>query len=263
MPGRLSAHPPAQSAAVHSAPAHPALALDGVARSYGSRRALDGIDLVLPRGRFLAVMGRSGSGKSTLLACAAGLDRPDEGTVTVGGTDVAALGERDRTRLRRDRVGFVFQDLNLLSALSVRENVALPLLLAEEHGRARAQGLEPLRRADEALARVGLAERGEARPGQLSGGQRQRVAVARALVTTPEVILADEPTGALDPVTAHEVLDLLRRTVAADGPAVLMVTHDPAAAAVADRTVFLTDGRITATLERPSPAEVRRELARW
>ncbi|MGP3976145.1 ABC transporter ATP-binding protein [Streptomyces sp. 8N114] len=267
MLGRPSAHAPARPAAVRSAPtdpaACPALELDGVSRSYGSRRALDSVGLVLPRGRFLAVMGRSGSGKSTLLACAAGLDRPDAGSVTVGGTDLAALGERDRTRLRRDRIGFVFQDLNLLHALSVRENVALPLLLAEEHRSARAQDPEPLRRADRALAQVGLLERAEAHPGQLSGGQRQRVAVARALVTAPQVILADEPTGALDPVTAQEVLDLLRHTSAADGPAVLMVTHDPAAAGMADRTVFLTEGRITATLERPSPADVRGELARW
>ncbi|MET9860419.1 ABC transporter ATP-binding protein [Streptomyces smyrnaeus] len=248
-----------------AAPDHPALELHGVSRSYGGRRALDSVDLVLPRGRFLAVMGRSGSGKSTMLNCAAGLDRPTEGTVTIGGTNVAALGERDRTRLRRDRVGFVFQELNLLPALSARENVALPLLLAEKHGPNpnRTRERDPLRRADRALALVGLEERADARPAQLSGGQRQRVAVARALVTAPEVILADEPTGALDPVTAHEVLDLLRRTVTAHGPAVLMVTHDPAAAAAADRTVFLAAGRITATLEHPSPAEVLRELSRW
>ncbi|MBO8191728.1 ABC transporter ATP-binding protein [Streptomyces oryzae] len=273
MLGRPRTHPPARPrtrlAAARSAPAgrsaYPALELDGVSRSYGSRRALAGVDLVLPPGRFLAVMGRSGSGKSTLLACAAGLDRPDEGSVTVGGTDLAALGERDRTRVRRDRIGFVFQDLNLLPALSARENVALPLLLAEEQSSARAldgEPLAPLRRADRALAQVGLPDRAEAYPGQLSGGQRQRVAVARALVTAPEVILADEPTGALDPVTAQEVLGLLRRASAAGGPAVLMVTHDPAAAAMADRTVFLTDGRITATLERPSPEAVRGELAR-
>ncbi|MFE0764855.1 ABC transporter ATP-binding protein [Streptomyces smyrnaeus] len=249
--------------AAPAAPGHPALELHGVSRSYGGRRALDSVDLLLPRGRFLAVMGRSGSGKSTMLNCAAGLDRPTEGTVTIGGTNVAALGERDRTRMRRDRVGFVFQELNLLPALSVRENVALPLLLAEEHGRNRTRERDPLRCADRALALVGLEERAEARPAQLSGGQRQRVAVARALVTAPEVVLADEPTGALDPVTAHEVLDLLRRTVTAHGPAVLMVTHDPAAAAAADRTVFLAAGRITATLEHPSPAEVLRELARW
>ncbi|NSC20279.1 ABC transporter ATP-binding protein [Streptomyces albus subsp. chlorinus] len=261
MPGRTSAPPPAPRPAPRPVPPL-ALELDGVSRSHSTRRVLHHVDLALPRGRFLAVMGRSGSGKSTLLACAAGLDRPTSGTVTLGGADVAALGEPERTRLRRERVGFVFQDLNLLPALTVRENVALPLLLDERHVPGTPH-TGPFGRADRALERVGLLDRADAPPAELSGGQRQRVAVARALVTAPELILADEPTGALDPVTAQEVLGLLRSTAAPDGPAVLMVTHDPVAAAVADRTLFLAEGRIAAVLERPSPGAIRTELARW
>lgn len=240
----------------HAGPAS-ALRLDGVSREYrGGPRALDRVSLTLPHGRFLAVMGRSGSGKSTMLTCAAGLDRPTEGTVTLGGTDLSGLGEAARTRLRRDRVGFVFQELNLLPSLDVAENVALPLLLA---------GAEPtaaLDRARGALAGVGLPDRWQDPPARLSGGQLQRVAVARALVTEPEVILADEPTGALDPLTADGMLRLLRETADTAGHAVLVVTHDPAAATWADETLILTRGRVTARLERPTPAGVRRELGR-
>ncbi|MFG3255211.1 ABC transporter ATP-binding protein [Streptomyces sp. NPDC048172] len=235
-----------------------ALSLDGVSREYRRGvRALDEVSLQLPRGRFLAVMGRSGSGKSTMLACAAGLDRPTGGTVRVGGTDLSGLTPEALTRLRRDRIGFVFQDLNLLPALTVLENVALPLLLAETGGIPAAE-----ERARRALAAVGLPDRADDAPARLSGGQRQRVAVARALVTGAGLLLADEPTGALDPVTAQEVLGLLRHTVDTEGNAVLMVTHDPAAARWADSTVFLTDGRVTGCLERPDEAAIRRELAR-
>ncbi|MER7620716.1 ABC transporter ATP-binding protein [Streptomyces sp. NPDC126503] len=240
-----------------------ALALEGVVRAYGRRRgsaegtvpALGGVSLVVPRGRFVAVMGRSGSGKSTLLRCAAGLERPTSGTVRIGGTDLATLKPAALTRLRRDRVGFVFQSLNLVSALNVRENVTLPLLLAGARG-----GPELDARARAGLAAVGLADRAEERPENLSGGQRQRVAVARALLNDPEVVFADEPTAALDPVTAAEVLALLRRAVDERGRTVVLVTHDPVAAAWTDEAVFLDGGRITGRLDRPDEAAVRAML---
>ncbi|MGW0119060.1 ABC transporter ATP-binding protein [Streptomyces sp. NPDC003327] len=238
----------------------PALALHGVSRTYGRRGAgapaLDGVSLTVPRGRFLAVMGRSGSGKSTLLRCAAGLERPTAGTVRIGGTDLARLKTAALTRLRRDRVGFVFQSLNLVSALNVRENVSLPLLLA---GARADRALDA--RAVTGLAAVGLAERADDRPEDLSGGQRQRVAVARALLNDPEVVFADEPTAALDPVTAAEVLALLRRAVDERGRTVVLVTHDPVAAAWTDEAVFLDQGRIVGSLDRPGEAAVRRALA--
>ncbi|MGW2225359.1 ABC transporter ATP-binding protein [Streptomyces formicae] len=234
-----------------------ALVLDGVGRSY--RRgtvALEPVDLAVPRGRFLAVMGPSGSGKSTLLQCAAGLDRPTSGSVRIGGVEIAPLSEAALTRLRRERVGFVFQAHNLVPSLSVLENVALPLLLGEvpDDGRAR-----------DALDSVGLGERGADRPAELSGGQQQRVAIARALVTSPEVVFADEPTGALDPVTAQDVLALLRQAVDRDGHTVVMVTHDPAAAAWADEALFLAGGRIAARVEHPDSGHVHaimRDLGR-
>ncbi|MEV0323512.1 ABC transporter ATP-binding protein [Streptomyces sp. NPDC050658] len=234
-----------------------ALALDGVSRSY--RRgvtALEPVHLTVPRGRFLAVMGPSGSGKSTLLQCAAGLDRPTSGSVLIGGVDIGSLGEAALTRLRRERVGFVFQAHNLVPSLSVLENVSLPLLLA---------GTSDEERALAALASVGLGERGGDRPTELSGGQQQRVAVARALVTAPEVVFADEPTGALDPATAQDVLALLRQAVDGDGHTVVMVTHDPAAAAWADEALFLAGGRIVTRLHRPDQAQVHgimRDLGR-
>ncbi|MFC9397680.1 ABC transporter ATP-binding protein [Streptomyces sp. NPDC057027] len=233
-----------------------ALALDGVSRVYGGGApALDGIDLVVPRGRFVAVMGRSGSGKSTLLRCAAGLERPTAGRVRIGGTDLASLRATALTRLRRDRIGFVFQSLNLVSALNVRENVTLPLLLA---GAREGRALDALALAG--LDAVGLADRAEDRPESLSGGQRQRVAIARALVNEPEVVFADEPTAALDPVTASGVLALLRRAVDEQGRTVVLVTHDPVAATWADEAVFLEHGRIVRRLDRPDEARVRAAL---
>ncbi|MET9861008.1 ABC transporter ATP-binding protein [Streptomyces smyrnaeus] len=217
-----------------------ALVMAGVTRRYGRRRgavqALRGVDVELPRGSFTAVMGPSGSGKSTLLQCAVGLDRPTGGSVRLGGQELTRMGRRALTRLRRERVGFVFQSFNLLPALTAEQNVGLPLRLAGG-GTRRARA-----RAGEALARVGLADRAHHRPAELSGGQQQRVALARALVTEPEVVCADEPTGALDPATAEEVLALLRESVDGLGATVLMVTHDPAAAAHADRVLFLADG---------------------
>ncbi|MFI0716351.1 ABC transporter ATP-binding protein [Streptomyces inhibens] len=234
-----------------------ALTLTGVGREY--RRgvvALHPVDLAVPRGRFLAVMGPSGSGKSTLMQCAAGLDRPTAGTVRIGGTELSSLKEAALTRLRRERVGFVFQAHNLVPSLSVMENVALPLLLG---------GDDAGERARRGLAAVGLGERGEAAPSELSGGQRQRVAIARALVTGPDIVFADEPTGSLDPATAQDVLALLRQAVDRDGHTVVMVTHDPVAAAWADAALFLVRGRVVDRLERPEAAqvhEIMRDLGR-
>ncbi|GAB1646401.1 ABC transporter ATP-binding protein [Krasilnikovia sp. MM14-A1259] len=217
-----------------------AVQLWSVRRTYGTGdnavTALDGVTLGFPTGTFTTVMGPSGSGKSTLLLCAAGLERPTEGTVVVADTDLGPLTERARTILRRDRIGFVFQSFNLVSALTAEQNVALPLRLA---GRRPDPGI--VRRA---LSEVGLADRATHRPGQLSGGQQQRVAVARALITRPAVVFADEPTGALDTVSSREVLRLLRDLVDTHGHTVIMVSHDPVAAAYADRLVLLADGRV-------------------
>jgi putative ABC transport system ATP-binding protein len=188
-------------------------------------------------------MGPSGSGKTTLLQVAAGLDRPDRGSVRIGVTEVTGLGERRLARLRRRHVGFVFQSFNLLPSLTAAQNVVLPLRLAGERVR-RSVGRD-------ALARVGLGDRAGKRPAQLSGGQQQRVAIARALVTEPEVIFADEPTGALDSRSARDVLALLREATDGDGRTVVMVTHDAVAAAIADRVVFLADGRIVDELGAP------------
>ncbi len=204
-------------------------------RGSGSVRALDGVSLAFEPGSFTAIMGPSGSGKTTLLQCAAGLERPDRGTVSIGATDVTRLGERRLARQRGRRIGFVFQSFNLLPSLTAAENVILPLRLAGEHPRRRV--------ARDALQRVGLGERLGHRPAELSGGQQQRVAIARALVAGPDVIFADEPTGALDTRSAREVLALLREASDVDGRTLVMVTHDPLAAAVADRVVFLADGR--------------------
>ncbi|MFC5924672.1 ABC transporter ATP-binding protein [Micromonospora vulcania] len=204
----------------------------------GSRRvtALDGVTTSFGSGTFTAVMGPSGSGKSTLLHCAAGLDRPTEGTVTVDGTRLDELGEDDLTRLRRDRIGFVFQAFNLVSTLTAAQNVELPLRLAGRR--------PPAREVTAALAAVGLAGRARHRPSELSGGEQQRVALARALITRPAVVFADEPTGALDSGTSRQVLRLLRTLVDDHGQTVVMVTHDPTAAAYADRVLLLADGRL-------------------
>ena len=230
--------------------------LEAVTKRYGGRgsttTALDAVTLGVERGSFTAVMGPSGSGKSTLLYCAAGLDRPTSGSVTLDGVDLGGMSERALARLRRERIGFVFQSLNLLPELSAAENVALPLRLS---------GKRP-RRAEvtQALERVGLAGRRRARPGQLSGGEQQRVAIARALIGAPGIVFADEPTGALDSATAAEVLGLLGTVVRGGGRTVVMVTHDPLAAACADRVVFLADGRIAGELRQPSAAAVAERM---
>jgi putative ABC transport system ATP-binding protein len=235
----------------------PAVALRDVRKAYGRGDgavvALDGVSAALSAGSFTAIMGPSGSGKSTFLNVAAGLDRPTSGSVALGDADLAQLSERRLTILRRERIGFVFQAFNLLPSLTVAQNIALPLRL---------DGRRPRRSAvREIAARVGLEKRLRDRPSQLSGGQ-QRVAIARALITRPEVVFADEPTGALDIRTGREVLALLRAVVDEDGHTVVMVTHDPAAAAYADRVLLLADGRVASTLDAPSAAEVAERLAR-
>ena len=211
-------------------------------------RALDGIDLDLPAGRFTAVMGPSGSGKSTLMHCLAGLDTLTSGQVLLGGTDLGRLRDRELTLLRRDQLGFVFQAFNLVPTLTAEENIALPSRLAR-------------RRPDPAwldtvIDTVGLRPRLGHRPSELSGGQQQRVAVARALSTRPAVLFADEPTGNLDSRSGGEILAFLRRAVDDMGQTIVMVTHDPTAAAHADTVVFLADGRIVDTMDDPTSARV-------
>ncbi len=222
-------------------------------RGEGAVVALDGVSAQLAPGSFTAVMGPSGSGKSTLLNVAAGLDRPTSGTVSLGDIELTRLSERRLTLLRRERIGFVFQAFNLLPSLTVAQNIALPLRL---------DGRRPRRSTvREIAARVGLDKRLRNRPSQLSGGQQQRVAIARALITRPEVVFADEPTGALDTHTGRDVLELLRELVDHDGHTVVMVTHDPVAAAYADQVVMLADGRMAGTLDAPTVDEVAERLA--
>jgi putative ABC transport system ATP-binding protein len=215
--------------------------------------ALDGVSVELAPGSFTALMGPSGSGKSTFLNVAAGLDRPTSGSVALGGTELAGLSERRLTVLRRERIGFVFQAFNLLPSLTVAQNIGLPLRLDGHRPRHSAMR--------EAAARVGLQARLRDRPSHLSGGQQQRVAIARALVARPEVVFADEPTGALDTRTGHEVLALLREVVDEDGRTVVMVTHDPVAAAYADQVIVLADGRVARRLDAPTIDEVAEQLA--
>jgi putative ABC transport system ATP-binding protein len=216
--------------------------MDAVRRVHTGRGtpviALDGIDLMVDRGEFVAVRGPSGSGKSTMLNLIGGLDQPTSGSLRVRGRDLAGLDERALTAYRRDEIGFVFQFFNLLPSLSAWENVAVPGMLDGSRlaaARPRAQAL---------LERVGLADRMEHRPAELSGGQLQRVALARALFHEPPLILADEPTGNLDSATADEILSLLAGLAAHDARTVVVVTHDPAVAAAADREVFIQDGRL-------------------
>ena len=229
-----------------------AVAAAGLTRTYGAGdsavHALRGVSLDLPAGQFTAVMGPSGSGKSTLMHLLAGLDTPSAGSVEVAGHDITRMKDRDLTRLRRKHIGFVFQSFNLLPTLSAEENIVLPLAIA---GRK-----PPAAEIDALLERVGLSERRGHKPAQLSGGQQQRVAIARALMTRPTVLFADEPTGNLDSEAGAGILRLLRDAVDIDGQTTLMVTHDPRAAAIADRVLYLTDGRVVADLAGPSEADI-------
>jgi putative ABC transport system ATP-binding protein len=212
-------------------------------------RALDGVSVDFPVGRFTAIMGPSGSGKSTLMHCAAGLDTLSSGAAYIGDTDLSTLDDRRLTLLRRDRVGFVFQAFNLVPTLTVAENISLPLDLAGA-GKGDAEWLDAL------IDVVGLRDRLHHRPSELSGGQQQRVAVARAFAGQPDVVFADEPTGNLDSRAGGEVLGLLGRTARQTSRAVVMVTHDPVAAAHADEVLFLADGRLVDRMEAPTADKV-------
>jgi putative ABC transport system ATP-binding protein len=216
--------------------------------------ALQGVNVAMRRAAFTAIMGPSGSGKSTLMHCLAGLDRVNRGEVWIGHTRVSDLGETGLTRLRRDQVGFVFQQFNLLPTLSARENILLPLSIA---------GRKPDPDwYDTVIDAIGLRDRLEHRPSQLSGGQQQRVACARALVSRPEVVFADEPTGNLDSRSGREVLGFLRDSVRSFGQTVVMVTHDPVAASYADRVVFLADGQVVDELADPTAETVLEAMKR-
>jgi putative ABC transport system ATP-binding protein len=234
----------------------PALRLAGVTKVYGSGdgvvHALRDVSIELRRGTFTAVMGPSGSGKSTFLHCAAGLDKPTSGRVWLGDAELSEMNETQLTVLRRERIGFVFQAYNLLTTLTVQQNITLPLRLAGK-------------RVDKALLSevvraVGLSDRLNRLPSELSGGQQQRVAIARALVTRPDAVFADEPTGALDTKTARQVLGLLRHVVTNMGQTVLMVTHDPIAASYADSVVFLADGQFAGEMHRPTPEAIAERM---
>ncbi len=224
------------------------LTAQSLTKTYGPTTALAGVDLSIPSGQSLAVMGPSGSGKTTLLQCLAGVLPPSTGTVHWGGTDLSRLGDRGRTKLRRTDFGFVFQSGQLLPELPADENAALPLLLA---GTPKSRAIAY---AQEWLGYMGLAGMFGRRPGEMSGGQAQRVAIARSMVTSPGVIFADEPTGALDQQTGHEVLDILTRAAAQTGASLIVVTHEPSVAQFCARTVMMRDGVIYA--DGPSqPAE--------
>jgi putative ABC transport system ATP-binding protein len=224
----------------------------GVTRVYGEGdtavNALRGVDLDVERGKLTGVMGPSGSGKSTLMHILAGLDKPTEGEVAIDGTNIEALSDTELTKLRRQHIGFVFQFFNLLPMLTAEENIVLPLELAG--------GKIDTEWVDAVIERVGLSDRRKHRPAELSGGQQQRVAIARALVSRPTVVFADEPTGNLDSTTSQEILDLLRESVETLGQTFVMVSHDPKATAIADRTLFLADGLIVRELGKASAHEV-------
>lgn len=225
---------------------------DGLTMAYGEGDArvlaLDGVSLDLYEGEFTAVMGPSGSGKSTLMHCLAALETPSSGRVFIGDIEVSSLDDKRLTRLRRDHIGFIFQSFNLVPTLTARENIMLPASIA---GRKVDQEL-----FDDVIDAVGLRERLGHRPSQLSGGQQQRVACARALVTQPDIIFADEPTGNLDSRSGEEVLSFLRRSVDRLGQTIVMVTHDPVAAGFTDRVVFLADGRVVDEMREPTSERV-------
>ncbi|MFF3408676.1 ATP-binding cassette domain-containing protein [Streptomyces sp. NPDC002742] len=231
----------------------------GLTKAYGSGEttvlALDSVDVDIARGRFTAVMGPSGSGKSTLMHCLAGLDTVSAGQVWLGDTEITGLKDRELTRLRRDRIGFMFQSFNLIPTLNAAENITLPMDIA---------GQKPDQKwLDQVIDTLGLRDRLKHRPAQLSGGQQQRVACARALASRPELIFADEPTGNLDSRAGLEVLGFLREAVDELGQTVVMVTHDPGAAAHSDLVLFLADGRIVDEMERPSAEAVLERMKRF
>jgi putative ABC transport system ATP-binding protein len=211
-------------------------------------RALDGVNLEFASERFTAIMGPSGSGKSTLLHCLAGLDDLTSGSVLIGDTDLSTLKDKALTKLRRDRIGFVFQAFNLVPTLDVAENITLPMALA---GRKPDQDW-----VDDVVQIVGLGDRLDHRPSELSGGQQQRVAVARALASKPEIVFADEPTGNLDSRTGAEILSFMRQAVREFGQTIVMVTHDPVAASYADRALFLVDGKVVEDMHQPTTDSV-------
>jgi putative ABC transport system ATP-binding protein len=236
---------PGEAPASHQAAAVRAA---GLRKTYGDGEtavhALAGVDVAFTRGAFTAIMGPSGSGKSTLMHCLAGLDTASAGQVWLGDTELTRLRDDQLTRLRRERIGFVFQSFNLLPVLDAQDNILLPMQLA---------GQRPDRAwMDAVIGRLGLRDRLRHRPHELSGGQQQRVAVARALLPRPDVVFADEPTGNLDSATGAEVLDLLRSSVRETGQTVVMVTHDPVAAAYADRVVLLADGALAGEVQQPT-----------
>ncbi len=235
-----------------AAPPKVAARVTDLVKTYGSGdtavTALKGVSLDIAAGEFTAIMGPSGSGKSTLMHCAAGLDSVTKGSVRLGDIELTRLKEKDLTKVRRDHIGFVFQSFNLIPTLNAAENILLPLSIA---------GRKPDREwYDHVIATVGLGDRLGHRPGELSGGQQQRVACARALVSRPEIIFADEPTGNLDSTSGAEVLGFLRRSVDDFGQTIVMVTHDPGAASWTDRVVFLADGRIVTELREPTPERI-------
>jgi putative ABC transport system ATP-binding protein len=217
--------------------------------------ALAGVTVTFPAGRFTAIMGPSGSGKSTLMQCVAGLDRLTSGQAYIGDTDISRLSKTDLTLLRRDRLGFIFQQYNLIPTLTAKENILLPLTLADR---------DPDQAwFDSIIQTVGLGTRLGNRPGQLSGGQQQRVAVARALVSRPQIVFADEPTGALDSRTGTEILSFMRRMVDEEAQTIVMVTHDPHAAAYADNVLFLADGQIIDEMPSPTVDRVLDRMKRF
>jgi putative ABC transport system ATP-binding protein len=221
-------------------------------KTYGSGqavvRALNKVNVAFERGRFTAVMGPSGSGKSTLLHCMAGLDRPTSGRAFIGEQDIGHLDDSRITRLRRDRIGFIFQSFNLVPTLTAAENITLPLNLA---------GTKVDREwFDDIVGRLGIGDRLDHQPSQMSGGQQQRVACARALITRPELVFADEPTGNLDSNASAELLSFLKDSTLRTGQSVVMVTHDPRAAAYSDRVVLLADGAVVGELEKPTADSV-------
>jgi putative ABC transport system ATP-binding protein len=245
------------AAAAPQSPTTSVVAARDLTRTYGSGDtavdALRGVSLDVAPGELTAIMGPSGSGKSTLMHILAGLDKPTEGSVTIGGTEITALDDTALTKLRRAHVGFIFQFFNLLPMLTAEENIVLPLTIAGE--KVDDAWIEEL------IGKVGLTDRRKHRPAELSGGQQQRVAIARALVSRPTVMFADEPTGNLDSQTSHEILALLEEMVAGYGQTTVMVTHDTNAAAIAKRVLYLADGKIVHELLDPTPSSVLETLS--